>query len=275
MDNYKIKVKDEQDFKEVASLVNMLGYGINFSYSNASGEVVKGLFLKSNGLVEWTHRDTYFDFNDSKELTLPQLRDLVVLKRNDVKDSNCTYRLAAEEKNYAGYLDSNDWMHIFKDGGWQAYVPVVGEELKAFYLNSNAKDPALISGADALRALADDKDVQVSTEFTRSSWHDDTATYTAEEILAEETGETDDYNSMKLFFRLKPQTIKVELELPKPFEPKEGDLYWFITCRTEKGYSCRNHKARHGDSGMQFGAYRTEEEIKQVVEQLRKIRGAS
>lgn len=85
MDNYKIKVKDEQDFKEVVSLVTTLGYGINFSYSNTSCEVVKGLFLKSNGLVEWTHRDTYFDLNDSKELTLPQLRDLVVLKGKDAE----------------------------------------------------------------------------------------------------------------------------------------------------------------------------------------------
>ncbi|MBM9550034.1 hypothetical protein [Acinetobacter nosocomialis] len=84
------------------------------------------------------------------------------------------------------------------------------------------QDPALISGADALRALADGKDVQVSTEFTSSSWNDDTATYTAEEILAEETAETDDYNSMKLFFRLKPQTIKLELEIPAPYKAKIG-----------------------------------------------------
>lgn len=84
------------------------------------------------------------------------------------------------------------------------------------------KDQGLISGAEALRALADGKNVQVSTEHTRSTWDNDTATYSAEEILAEETAETDDYNSMKLFFRLKPQTIKLELEIPAPFKAKIG-----------------------------------------------------
>lgn len=83
------------------------------------------------------------------------------------------------------------------------------------------KDPALISGAEALRALADGKDVQVKNELV-NNWYDDTATYTAEEILAEETAETDDYNSMKLFFRIKPQTIKLDLEIPAPYKAKIG-----------------------------------------------------
>ncbi|MDC5478934.1 hypothetical protein OHW97_01970 [Acinetobacter baumannii] len=75
-------------------------------------------------------------------------------------------------------------------------------------------------------------------------------------------------------FRLKPQTIKLELELPKPFEPKEGETYWHIYPSAEKGY----HFVRSfedDDVWCQFGAWRTEEEIKQVVEQLRKIRGTN
>ncbi|MDX7901844.1 hypothetical protein SJZ78_03035 [Acinetobacter baumannii] len=137
----------------------------------------------------------------------------------------------------------------------------------------STQDPALISGAEALRALADGKEVDVhESTYKNEVWFNlkDTK-FTPAEILAEKVRN----KPYTLTFRLKPQTIKVELELPKPFEPKDGDIYWFITCRTEKGYSCRNHKARHGDSGMQFGAFRTEDEIKQVVEQLRKIRGAS
>ncbi|ENX48285.1 hypothetical protein F886_00086 [Acinetobacter sp. NIPH 542] len=129
------------------------------------------------------------------------------------------------------------------------------------------KDPALISGADA---LADITNVQHNYE-DRDDWYTTQySTLTIPEILK---GETSD--GRKINFRLKPQTIKLELELPKPFDPKEGDLYWFITCRTEKGYSCRNHKARHGDYGMQYGAYRSEDDAKKAVEQLRKIRGAS
>lgn len=82
MDNNKIKVTDEESFKEVVCHLSQLGYLINFSYSNASCEVVKGIFLKSNGLVEWTHREKYFDLNDSQELNLHQLRELVELNRN-------------------------------------------------------------------------------------------------------------------------------------------------------------------------------------------------
>ncbi|MDC4759430.1 hypothetical protein NQ840_07885 [Acinetobacter baumannii] len=155
----------------------------------------------------------------------------------------------------------------FENGSWQPCAWTV-QEIKSDKAGAKilwqraTQAPALISGADALRALADGKEVEYRYG---TSWE----SVTGNQILI--TAITGD----KFEFRLKPQTIKVELELPKPFEPKDGDIYWFITCRTEKGYSCRNHKARHGDSGMQFGAYRTEAEVKQVVEQLRKIRGTN
>lgn len=89
-------------------------------------------------------------------------------------------------------------------------------ELRVLATPKIKKDQGLISGAEALRALADGKNVQVSTEHSRSTWDNDTATYSAEEILAEEAAETDDYCSMKLFFRLKPATLTVNAELPKP-----------------------------------------------------------
>ncbi|MEX7540071.1 hypothetical protein AB0862_003130, partial [Acinetobacter baumannii] len=74
-------------------------------------------------------------------------------------------------------------------------------------------------------------------------------------------------------FRLKPQTIKLELELPKPFEPEVGQEVWFIDDNSKCGYS---RSAEYGsDIYSYFGWWRTEDEIKQVVEQLRKIRGAS
>ncbi|WP_440898191.1 hypothetical protein [Acinetobacter baumannii] len=155
---------------------------------------------------------------DDQELTLHQLLDLVVLKRNDVKDSNCTYRLAAEEKNYAGYLDSNDWMHIFKDGGWQAYVPVVSEELKAFYLNSKAKDPALISGADVPRLIKEGNQIQLRAAigFKLGEWKDLDLERDEEELTL------GDLINTRFEWRLKPQTIKLELEIPAPCKAKIG-----------------------------------------------------
>lgn len=77
-------------------------------------------------------------------------------------------------------------------------------------------------------------------------------------------------------FRIKPQTIKVELELPKPFEPKVGEEYFYLNSGRESGFAKKLHDGKKLDyMATQFGAWRTEDEIKQVVEQLRKIRGAS
>ncbi|MFH4325009.1 hypothetical protein WAJ71_20935, partial [Acinetobacter baumannii] len=74
-------------------------------------------------------------------------------------------------------------------------------------------------------------------------------------------------------FRLKPQTIKLELELPKPFEPEEDCHVYILDDGKTDGYRRYSYEV-HGDKGNTFiGIWRTEEEIKQVVEQLRKIRG--
>ena len=69
-------------------------------------------------------------------------------------------------------------------------------------------------------------------------------------------------------FRLKPRTITLNgIEVPAPFEPKKGDEVWFISDDHPCGYAVIDlHKQK-----FQFGAWRTEEEIKQVVEALRSI----
>lgn len=127
------------------------------------------------------------------------------------------------------------------------------------------QDPALISGAEALRALADGKSVEWEDE--NGAWWTVGAAWTWNQLL--------NMSGIKSL-RLKPQTIKLELELPKPFEPNLDENYWFIDSTEEKGYRLTRFDNDENDQDvMQFGAWRTEEEIKQVVEQLRKIRGAS
>jgi len=210
MDNYKIKVKDEAESKEAQELFVQLGYELDTFFGNYEPNTKWVLACKdgsmgcaSDGMAKHT----------LKELTLPQLRDLVVLKRNDVKDAN--YRSTKVSDGL--YFKTCDGKFYFMfEGTWVLSEINTDEGLEPF-----TKDQGLISGADALKALADRKDVQVKTEPT-NNWYDDTATYSAEEILAEETTETDDYNSMKLFFRLKPQTIKLELEIPAPYKAKIG-----------------------------------------------------
>lgn len=73
-------------------------------------------------------------------------------------------------------------------------------------------------------------------------------------------------------FRLKPRTISINgIEVPAPFEPKEGDRYLYLNNNSYYGFGCREYSEDDEDYKTQFGAWRTEEEIKQVVEALRNV----
>lgn len=75
-------------------------------------------------------------------------------------------------------------------------------------------------------------------------------------------------------FRLKPRTITLNgIEVPAPFEPKDGEVFWHIFPTIgRQGYGwCYGED----ESMKQFGAWRNEEEIKQVVEALRSILNAN
>ena len=64
------------------------------------------------------------------------------------------------------------------------------------------------------------------------------------------------------------------IEIPAPFEPKEGD-YFYVICPTSfTGYTevfAENQK--NLECFTKFGAWRSEKEIKQVVAALRQVFG--
>ncbi|HCM9740763.1 TPA: hypothetical protein N5O32_001842 [Acinetobacter baumannii] len=125
------------------------------------------------------------------------------------------------------------------------------------------QDPALISGAEALRALADGKEVEGFSE-ENEEWIP-IVYFSVQEVV----------NGLYKF-RIKPQTIKLELELPKPFEPEEGEKYWWINPNAKLGYEWDTNDLERTDfNRIAMSVWRTEEEIKQVVAQLRKIRGTN
>lgn len=67
-------------------------------------------------------------------------------------------------------------------------------------------------------------------------------------------------------FRLKQKTIKLELEIPRPFKPQKGEKYWFMSPFDNTGYDYHTYTDDLLDKfRIQYGAYRTKEEIKQVV----------
>ena len=74
-------------------------------------------------------------------------------------------------------------------------------------------------------------------------------------------------------FRLKPHTITLNnIEVPAPFEPKDGDKYYHISIQTSLGYGWDEWESSDYDARASiFGAWRTESEIKQVVAALRSV----
>ena len=118
----------------------------------------------------------------------------------------------------------------------------------------------LITWQEALHAIADQKDVEYL-------YGDQWLSCVGEQVLI--TAFTGD----KFKFRLKPRTIMIgDMKVPAPFEPKCGDYYFIVSSLNEYGYLLEEHDGRKIHSNAtQFGVWRTEEEIKQVVAALRKL----
>ena len=114
----------------------------------------------------------------------------------------------------------------------------------------------LISGKEALIALANGEEV----EF----YHNNCWSWVGEMIIIKHF--VDD----SFQFRLKPRTIMIgNIEVPAHFKPKVGDEVWFLNDDSERGYDCSAEYYK--DIKSYFGWWRTESEIKQVVEALREV----
>ena len=129
-------------------------------------------------------------------------------------------------------------------------------------MNTKVDESKLISGKEALIALANGEDVECRAY--EHNW----------------INVDNKHHHLSLFFddsfqfRIKPRTIKLSLEIPAPFEPNHGDMVWCLNELSEKGYEART--AYDAEDFVPHIAYwRTEEEIKQFVAALRQVFGAS
>lgn len=69
-------------------------------------------------------------------------------------------------------------------------------------------------------------------------------------------------------FKIKQETILLNgIEVTSPFEPKKGEDYFYLSDESDGGYNVY----KHDGSTIEIAAWRTEEEIKQVVAALRSI----
>ncbi|HEE5581758.1 TPA: hypothetical protein R7O71_003257 [Acinetobacter baumannii] len=260
MDNYKIKVKDEAESKEAQELFFELGYSwlCCGKYYNRIGNYTFITAYPDEMLLRMG-----WGGDTDKELTLPQLQDLVVLKRKNPDDGNYRLFISDSQGELNLYKTADDVFYVFSKElkGWDK-SRAVNINTEGLVKKGEVKAPALISGAEALRALADGKEVEGFSE-ENEEWIP-IVYFSVQEVV----------NGLYKF-RLKPQTIKLELELPKPFEPEEDCHVYILDDGKTDGYRRYSYEV-HGDKGNTFiGIWRTEEEIKQVVEQLRKIRGTN
>ena len=117
----------------------------------------------------------------------------------------------------------------------------------------------LISGKEALIALANGKEVQLCDYM--GVWSDAGIRTHAIGLFLNDCYE----------FRLKPKTITINgIEVPVPFEPKEDCLVYILDDSRQDGF--REYDYDIEDTGaLFFGVWRTEDEIKQVVSALRSI----
>ncbi|EME5683898.1 hypothetical protein M8L49_04405 [Acinetobacter baumannii] len=259
MDNYKIKVNDEAESKEAQELFFELGYSwlCCGKYYNRIGNYTFITAYPDEMLLRMG-----WGGDTDKELTLPQLQDLVVLKRNDVKDA--THR---DKRDESIYLTSDKVIYYWQ-GEWCKSAINKSNDYENYIANSltpvpKNQDQGLISGAEAKLAWANGTALQINKKDTNCGFIDISNDYSLGIF------ENDDYE-----FRLKPQTIKLELDLPKPFEPKEGEIYYYLKPSNAWGFGC----GEWGDDSMQneyiqYGAWPTKEDVLKVIDQLRKLRG--
>lgn len=125
MENLKIKVNSEAESKEAKSLLESLGFDIDF---REEGFKYSYLFAYVNGMhVTGDDREGHFKNKNNKEITLPQLRDLVVLKRNYVGDATHLDKIGEP-----WLVSGNNEFYSWANSGWM-------QESENVVLNYNPK----------------------------------------------------------------------------------------------------------------------------------------
>ena len=73
-------------------------------------------------------------------------------------------------------------------------------------------------------------------------------------------------------FRLKSKTITLNgIEVPATFNPKEGEVFYYINDYSENGYDWVNYCDNLFNNTVWIGKWRNEDEIKQVIAALRSV----
>lgn len=190
MDNYKIKVKDEAESKSKVReyLVEDVETGKYFLTENNSNFV---------GAIE-----------------VPEGAEFYMEMRVGLK-VGCKFFFKFDDEDLR-VLSGSGWQHVSYDS-IQEYVDE-GDQL-LWSRETVKKDPALISGADVPALIKKGESVQFRSVFNvqgGGEWQDLNLERDEEEFSL------GDLINTRFEWRLKPQTIKLELEIPAPYKAKIG-----------------------------------------------------
>ncbi|PNC50227.1 hypothetical protein [Acinetobacter baumannii] len=205
MDNYKIP-----NTEEAISLLDELGFDVTGLTDMSSFLYAKAQDKKAfNGVVNPEN----YEF-----ISVAKLNDLVVLNRKNPADGNYRLFISDSQGELNLYKTSDDIFYVFSKElkGWDK-SRAVNIKTANLIKKGNEKDPALISGDVALanvhkhivQYLHDDEPYGRWTTITDNLW----SQYHLGMFLDPDT---------KFKFRFKPQTIKLDLEIPAPYKAKIG-----------------------------------------------------
>ena len=129
MENLKIKVNSEAESKEVQDLFIKLGCDKTFGYMTG----VMFIGMVGGGMAFFPTLHSYM-VSEAKEITLPELRDMVVLKRNNIGDATHV----GKDLGIPYFVTSGGDVKVWDKKGWviacatlDNLKPIGGKEMKA------------------------------------------------------------------------------------------------------------------------------------------------
>ena len=141
MKDLKIRVNSESESKEAQELFFELGYVWHDTKCKTQMRYVKPVYYSSFDDMELACDVSDVNYKH-KEITLPQLRDLVVLKRNDAGDANvlgdnCLYDLYLTKSRelYFYHCGKNKWILSNLNGDddyYELLKPIEKKEMKEY-----------------------------------------------------------------------------------------------------------------------------------------------
>lgn len=119
MQNYKVEVKNHVEGMEAQKLFFELGYKwvAGGKYNPAINEIPTIIRCHDSGCMTWSLKSELL-YKDHEEVTIQELRDMVVLKRNDVGDATHTDPNTPESLNFRLF---GEWWNLFTGGKWQKF----------------------------------------------------------------------------------------------------------------------------------------------------------